>query len=363
MTAPHGKGPPADVPAEPDGTPRGVPLARLRMPFIDCEGTALECGEILGGIWKTALEAEAARWDRSETWWRSGRWQPLVERHCPHLPDIYRGMARAAAVDERALGAPWRADPPAGCTSFAIAPEATLEGIPLSGQTKDVGTARGRELLVLRMRMTDAPSLLTLTYTGSSWIHGHGFVRGGTAVFRNSLYVTPAEAGLPFMAWGLLALHCPSVAEAVALAERHGIEGAGHVVVADEHGGIAGLEFGRAGLGRLEPRGGIYAHANAVEGPDRLRDTETDDRHFHRTESLHRSGRLAALLAADRGRLTAALAHAALTDHDGHPVGICRHQNSLTCTGAAVVAEPTRGLLHVTRGPPCRNWPKTYSVT
>jgi isopenicillin-N N-acyltransferase-like protein len=318
---------------------------------------------MLGGLWKPALQLEAERSKGSKPWWKSRRYAPLMEKYAPHLPDVYRGMARGAGVSEDALGE--RAAPEedsAGCTSFAVAPEATLEGIPISGQTKDVSISRGRELLVLRMKMSNAPSLLTLTYCGSTWLFGHGFVQGGTAVFRNSLYVDHRPRGLPYSLWGLIALHCPTVDEVIEVTQRYGVESAFHVVVADQRGGIVGIEGGQAGVACLRPEQGIYAHANAVVGEGPLRATEKDAGSFRRADSLHRTKRLTERLQADRGRLTAQLAYAALCDHDGYPLSVCRHQSAEAQTAAAVIAEPTRGLLHVTCGAPCRNWPQTYSL-
>jgi isopenicillin-N N-acyltransferase like protein len=204
--------------------------------------------------------------------------------------------------------------------------------------------------------------MLTLAYTGSTWLFGHGFVRGGTAIFRNSLYVDQGSGSLPYPIWGLIALHCPSVDDVIEMTNRYGVGTAGHAVVADERGGIVGIEFGKGGVVYLKPQQGIYAHANAVlsEGP--LRAIENAVPPFTRAESLHRTKRLTERLQAERGHLTAELAYGALCDHEGYPISICRHQSPRAYTGAAVIAEPTRGLLHVTHGPPCQHWPRTYSI-
>jgi hypothetical protein len=69
------------------------------------------------------------------------------------------------------------------------------------------------------------------------------------------------------------------------------------------------------------------------------------------------------LLNADRGCLTAQKAIMALADHTRYPLGICRHAGGKLnqVTTATVVAEPAKGRLHVARGNPCCNWPKTYT--
>lgn len=347
---------------EPDGVVHSRSIPQLGMPLVECEGTARECGEQLGNSWKPALRLEAAQAEGGQPWWKSRRFAALVEEYTPHLPDVFRGMARGADIDENTLGslAP-KEDLNAGCTSFALAPEATLEETPISGQTKDPSVARAREMLVLRMKMSDAPSMLTVTYAGSSWLFGHGFVKGGTAIFRNNLYIDPSSGGLPYAIWGLLALHCATVGEVMELTDHHGVGEAFHVVVADGRGGILGIEGGCGGIAYLQPEQGIYVHGNAVLSDGRLRETEKDGL-FTRADSVHRGKRLMERLRVDRGRLTSQLAYGALCDHDGYPVSICRHQSTQAHTGAAIIAEPTRGLLHVTRGAPCQNWPRTYSL-
>ena len=72
--------------------------------------------------------------------------------------------------------------------------------------------------------------------------------------------------------------------------------------------------------------------------------------------------RLRERLQADVGRLTPQLAYAALCDHTEFPFSICHHRGRESMTTASVIAEPLRGLLHVTRSSPCRNWPVAYRL-
>jgi isopenicillin-N N-acyltransferase-like protein len=314
---------------------------------------------MLGSAWKEALELDAAQAVSGPAWWKVRRNARLISRYAPHLPDLFRGMAAGAGVDENLVSS--RAPPDqGGCTSFALAPSVTVDAAPLSGQNKDVPLARGLQLMVLRLSPSDAPASLTLTYAG--WLFGHGFVRGGTAVFRNQLYIPPSQKGMPYAVWGLLALHCRTVDEVVELTREHGVRDAFHVTVADEHGGIIGIEHGAAGTVCIRPKRGVYTHANCVLASKRLMRGETPDPVFHRADSLHRTERMRQRLEADRGRLTVQSACAALCDHDGYPVSICRHESKTALSAASVVAEPTRGRLLATRGLPCQNWPQTFRL-
>jgi len=329
------------------------------VPEIHVAGSAADCGEQLGEIWRDVLRQGAERVPpASRPWWQTGHTAKLAARYAPHLPDLYRGMARGAGLRDDQVGTRAVAES-AGCTSFAIAPEVTQDGEPISGQTKDTHVNRQEQFRVLRLACTDAPMALTLTYPG--WLFGHGFVAGGCSIYRNNLYSPPPASGLKYAVMGLLALHCRTVAEVAELMHREGCAETFHIAVADSYGGIIGIENTVDGLRVLEPTDGIYAHANAICADD-IAASEIEDAYFKRPDSLHRQARLREQLAADSGRITATMAMAALADHDGYPESICRHQSESTTTTAAVVAEPTRGLLHCTLGHPCSNSPCSYSL-
>jgi len=334
------------------------------IPQIDVEGSAYEAGIQLGYIWREAIVLAAERRPAvARPWWATRRrpFSTLISKYLPHLPDLHRGMAKGAGVPEEKIGASIPMPEAGGCTSFAVQPGATLDGLPISGQTKDTGENRAYQFQVLRLNLTDAPSALTLTYPG--WLFGHGFVEGGCSIFRNSLYAGSPEGRLSYPIFGLVALHCPTVEEAIEVARRYGVNQGAHCTIADERGGIAGIELGRGGVGVLRPKRGIYVHANAVRSSKRLQKHEAaPTATFSREDSLHREERLRGRLETDRGRLTPQLAYMALCDHHGYPSSVCRHQSRQAMTTSAVVVEPTRGLLHACRGNPCRNWPRTYAL-
>lgn len=332
-----------------------------KVPLLDVQGAVAECGEMIGHAWRDALRAQAGD-DGSPPWWRQRLLARLVDRYAPHLPDLYQGMARGAGLRADQVGNQPRYPFREGCTSFAVRPEAALDRRPLSGQTKDTPANRQMLYCVLRLRPRHGAALLMLTYPG--WLLGHGFAQGGCALFGNSLYAGPSSGRLPRHAWLMLALHCPTAQEAWRLARDYGVAGSegGHTTVADAHGGIAGIEVGTGGVALLRPKDGLYVHANAVVSGKRLRRHETEDAIFTRRDSLFREDRLWERLAGDIGRLTAQTVFAACCDHARYPASLCRHQSDRAMTTALVIAEPVRGLLHVSRGAPCCNWPTTYSL-
>lgn len=337
------------------------------IPLICCEGTAFECGEQLGVAWQAALRENAARArGRWTPWWWKGRGGPagdLVEKVAPHLVDLFRGMAKAARVEEALCGYAPIAAPLEECTSFGICRDLTVDGHGISGQTKDTGRDRTFLYQVLRLKMKDAPGYLTLTYPGE--LFGHGFTETGMSVFRNSLYASPAEQSgeLPYDAFGLLTLFSHSIEEAAEIGRRYGVRIVGHICVSEASGRTVGFEMAYGPIEVVEGREGIYVHANHVVSP-RLAPlvTEKDRQAACLGASEHREKRLYELLESERGRLTPQILLHHLADHANYPASICHHRSRESHTTAAVVAEPTRGLLHVTRGNPCQNWPTTYRL-
>jgi isopenicillin-N N-acyltransferase like protein len=330
-----------------------------QIPLLDVEGTAHDAGVMLGYIWADALRQHARNWTaKSLPWWMDKRYAKLIAKYAPHLPDVYLGMAKGAGVPEDRISDP-AMEEKTECTSFAIQPSATLDGIPISGQTKDTGSNRWFQYQVLRMKLKDAPSALTSTYPGL--LFGHGFVSGGCCIFRNSMYAGAMPGLLPYFVWGILALHCRTVEDMMEMTLHYGVNNGGHCTVADERGGVVGVEWGKGGVAFLRPKHGIYTHANAVVSGPRLQKHETC-KPAGRANSLHREGRLRERLEPDHGRLTAQLAYMAMCDHVGYPGSICRHESLNSLTTSAIVVEPTRGLLHASRGNPCQNWPVTYRL-
>lgn len=330
------------------------------VPLLSVEGSAFECGVMLGKAWCDTLRLSAQRFGPGErAWWTQQTFQKLVDRYAPHLPELFRGMAKGAGVPAEKVGAQPLPHKAPSCTSFALQRHVTLDRTPISGQTKDTSSSRTFLYLILRLKLTDAPSALTLTYPG--WLFGHGFVKGRCAVFRNSLFAGVGHGELPYEAWGLLALHCESVEEVVELTRKHGVRVAGHCTIADEKGSIVGIEVGRGGIAVLRPERGIYTHANAIRSSKRLLRYEELSK-AHRENSLFRERRLRERLEAERGRLTVQLVCSALSDHERYPLSICRHEKESFQTTAVVIVQPTNGRLFTTRGAPCQNPLVRYSL-
>ena len=345
-----------------DSTPEVVPrrIPEGTVPLISVEGTARECGREYVEIVRERYPGYRRYLDSIHAW-RDLRpaVRTLFEERAPHVLELFAGMIEA---DEATGGTPAPAGEQ-GCTSFGVSGKVTLDGQPVSGQTKDTGWGSAEQYIVLRMRIQDAPSILTLAYPGE--VLGYGLWSTGMSIFRNSLHAKPADNdGLQLPQLALLTLAGSSAQDAAELAKTHGLTGTGNAMISDPSGESLSLEWNAGGVSALPARDGIAVHANHPEGSETTPFEKYPDE-AERENSRFRASRLRELLAEQAGRLTPQLALRALSDHAHYPLGICRHTiggSAKLCTTAAVVVEPTRGRLHVVRGPACSNWPVTYTI-
>ena len=284
----------------------------------------------------------------------------LFEQHAPHIIALYAGML--GELEKHELPHP-DATPPAECTSFSASPDITLDGVPISGQTKDTDIDSIPRYIVLRMRISDAPTILVLAYPWE--VLGYGMWATGMTVFRNSLYSSAgAQDGLDMHQWALLALAQHSVHNAAELALEHGIRDCGNVLLSDGSGASVNVEFNCGGVNIIEAKDGISTHANHPVGPDTSVHEDYPNA-AERKNSRFRAEHLRELIETESPRFTAQKAMSCLASHDEYPLGICRHiicDEPTDFTTAGVVAEPTKGLLHVVRGNPCCNWPVSYCL-
>ena len=337
------------------------PLSEGTVPLISIEGAARDCGRQYAELVLEKYPGYRRYLDEVQSWQNiSGQTKRLMEDRAPYLLDLHQGLYEVAGPPQEKP----QASAQESCTSFGVRGSLTLDGEPISGQTKDTVPESAELYIVLRMRIEEGPTILVLTYPGE--IMGYGFWSTGMSLFRNSLHSAgPCEKGLSSVEWGLLALAGQSVEQATELAREYGIAGTGNFLITDRQGQSVSVEHNVGGVSVIESQDGISTHANHPLGKETAPFEHYPDK-VRQKDSRHRMERLRELLAGERGRLTAQKCMTFLADHGCYPWGICAHllkeRTPLRCTTAAVVVEPAKGKLHVTRGNPCSNWPVTYSI-
>ena len=340
----------------PAAIPRTIPVGTI--PLIAVEGSAYDCGRHYAEIVLAQYPGFREYLDMAYHWSDLPPVErQLVEKRAPHLLDLHRGLLDVTGPP----AAPGKASQEAGCTSFGVSGSVTLDGQPISGQTKDTSLDRVPRYIVLRMRIKDAPNMLVLAYPGE--VLGYGMWSTGMTIFRNSLFSRAGSPqGLSFPLFGLIALASHSVEEVSELALQYGFKGAGNAFFSDASGKSISVEANVGGVSVLEQVDGILTHANHPEG-DQTAPYEAYPFEGAKADSQYRMHGLHKLLEAERGRLTPQKALMLLADHTLYPGGTCKHASQDGAqTTAVVIAEPTLGKLHVVRGQPCCNWPVTYTL-
>lgn len=337
--------------------PRAVPEGTV--PFLAVEGSAYECGRNYA---ETVMREHPGyrRYLDSAYKWKTlpAEVAHLFDKRAPYIPNLFQGIIETAGPPQAAMKKPEKG----ACTSFGVCGSVTLDGGPISGQTKDTPYTSAYQYIVLRVRIKSAPTILVLAYPGE--VLGYGMWSTGMSIFRNSLYSRgDAHQGLSLEQWGLLTLAGQSVHEGVELARKYGISGSGCALISDKHGESLSVEFNEGGVEIVPARNRIATHANHPVG-ERTKPYEHYTDEADKANSSHRMHRLWELLDWERGRLTPQKSLMSLADHAQYPRSICRHMGDdrNSGTSGAVIAEPTRGRLHVVRGNPCSNWPVMYTV-
>jgi isopenicillin-N N-acyltransferase-like protein len=351
----------------------------MNYPLIRAAGAPFELGRQHGALAADRIRAfvdylaGSLGLDRLALRRRALKFQPLFERHCPHLVDEIRGLAQGAGIDfADALAAQIRGElglvPDGACTSFVIGPRGTADGTILIGQTSDTPAEIEQFAYVLHLEPDDRPAILMWTFGGMLGYHGLNAL--GVAQFANSLGGGPLwKFALPHYPLKRLLLECQTFAGALDLFRTIPVSSNGNYVFCGERE-FADVELTSDGPAILRDDGrGFLAHANHfLCGAHACR--ENFDRSL--PDSFSRQERIVRLIEERFGRLTVADLEQILADHDGYPVGICRHPHDgagdsiLPKTGktvAAIIAEPAYGRLHIARGNPCENRFATYSIS
>lgn len=302
------------------------------------------------------------------------RFMPLFERHAPHLVEEIDGLAEGARVPlAAALAVQVRGEmgPIAaveGCTTFVIAAGGTRQRAILIGQNSDMDPEIEDVGYVLHLQPTDKPAVLMWTFGGQ--IGYHGLNAAGVAHFANALGGGPTwRFGLPHYPVKRMMLERTCVDGVFALLREAPVCSSGNYVLCDGAGRIADIELTPEGFATIQnPAEGFIAHTNhflcqphacaandSVSVPD----------------SFPRLDRMRTLLAGRMGDITVDDMKRFLADHDNGPVSICRHPHSgpdhpsvsaRGKTAASLIAEPDKGVMHVSRGNPCEIEYQTYHL-
>ncbi|MFN0197602.1 MAG: C45 family autoproteolytic acyltransferase/hydrolase [Planctomycetaceae bacterium] len=301
------------------------------------------------------------------------RFELLFQKYCPQLVDELRGLADGAGITYgEALACQLRGElgqlPESACTSFAIGPEGTASGEPIVGQNSDNPPEMQATGYMLHLEPTDRPPLLIWTFGGM--IGYHGLNAHGVAHFANSLGGGPKwKFALAHYPLKRLFLEQKNIDGVVNVMKTVPVCSNGNYMLGDGTGHYADVELTSDGPRRLpNTSAGYLVHSNHY-----LCTEFACDENFAQSlpDSFPRQSRMEQRIREKWGDITVADVQSFLSDHDNHPIGICRHPHAegnhpmLGSTGytvASLIAEPIQGLLHVSDGNPCEHGYTTYKL-
>ena len=337
-----------------------------KIPLVAFSGSAYECGREYVSFtlknypgYTVYLKQVMDEWSDVDK-----KIEALFEKRAPYILGIYRGMLDELRANSFAETLDKNEQiEKEGCTSFAVASQNCVDNSPISGQNKDTNINSMKYYTVLRMRLSDGPTILVLAYPGE--LLGYGMWSNGNTIFRNDLKSSKGSIkGLSMVQFGLLALASANVAEMVKLAEQYGIKGSANLLFADRAGDSVSVEFNAGGVSFIYPDKGVLTHANHSVGKETKRFEYYPDQ-IEEENSHYRHDKLQSLIYSNTGIFDKNKAFECLADHSRYPRGICRHiigEREDKCTTTSIVAEPANGCLSVTKGPPCLSDPATYSI-
>ncbi|MCB9653948.1 MAG: hypothetical protein H6729_07475 [Deltaproteobacteria bacterium] len=312
---------------------------------------------------------------------------PWLARCYPRVFSELEGIARGSGLsteqawalnnltdlrDVLAYGAPDEG----GCSAFVLPPGASASGSVLLGQTWDLATDNMPYVLVVDRRPDDAPRTVSMTLVGCLSLIGLN--ERGLAIGTTNLRATDARPGLGYLDLIHQSLTHSVVEDAVAVIEGGPRAAAHFYYLADAHDHRALVECTATRSRRLSathdlaatrdaaiqdvaPRSRIApddwaqmpaVHCNHVLSDDLCSiEAETPP-----GSSRSRQTRLSALLTASArvgGGVTVEDLKAALSDHEGGPNAICRHDLNGISSNASVIMEPKARCLYAVQGPAC----------
>ncbi|MEV5776667.1 C45 family peptidase [Streptomyces antimycoticus] len=371
-------------------------MTAATLPIVEISGPPAERGRQYGEAARGRIGAALAYYEQAFgessglTWdqvtARAERWLEPVRVYAPELVEEMNGIADGAGVgllDVLALNARGeiiydqtfarmraRADAPAdvtddrevtdGCTSFAVLGEASGDGHVYCGQNWDWRAGVADTVMMLRIVQPPHPTVIMQVEAGQ--IGRQGANSAGVALNANGLGGRFDDAiGLPQTVIRRRVLDSESISGAVDVLCRTRGHIASNALLTCREGFALDLETTPGAHGWMYPTEGLLVHGNhyqttvPVQLAARYRPESSDSLiRVPRAEAGLR--RLREATAPDESRK---LIHQAMSDHLGHPEGLCTHPDTRQpevkwwATLLSSCVDLTTGDYHVTPGTPC----------
>ncbi len=344
--------------------------SRRRVKQVEVSGTPYEmgfqygsaCPEI-GKMFDTTCRALELERDVAISF--PPKYMPFIEEYSPDIASEMKGMAEGAKVDLREILFLniWYELSLRGfmsCTSFAASGEATSNGELIIGQNLDMTPAWGEMLVLLRMKPTKGPNILSVTIAGLLGLlslNSSGLALDGNMLAHKDL--TGSSEGVPHMVWVRKAQSSENIGKAIgAIASAKKTGCAVNTLLGSQEGDIVDIEVTPDDLGFSYPQKGFIVHSNHFY-TERFKSRDLIGTIY--PDSFVRSHRLATLMERHWGKLSVDVMKELLGDHNNYPDSICRHVDQEAPlkqqmkTVASLISYPKEQKMYIAHGNPCEN--------
>ncbi len=253
-----------------------------------------------------------------------------------------------------------------GCTAFAALPEAVNNRHLLMGENWDwIPEVEG---LFLKIRNEKSPDVLSFTEAGV--VGGKiGVNSAGIGLVINGMvsdHDNWERLKKPFHVTCSEILAAKTLPEAVSKITRGERSCSANYIVGQQTelgtGSVVDIEAAPSAVCKLSPKNGVIGHTNHFSDPDIVGVKQILDEEW--TSTVHRYARIDTMLKekrVDDQKLSMSKAQEMLTDHNGRPESVCRHENTSLPrderyrTVVSVIIDLYSKRLNATMGSPCEN--------
>ena len=347
-------------------------------PYFKVSGSPFELGRQHGEACREQVHSflehsyqtigEHKNQDRETLRMRAESFVPSIKEFIPDAIEEMRGIAAGANVSfaevvllnvrtELTLGNAGLSD---GCSSLGFLTSRTDNESTIIAQNQDVGDWMKDVGVVLRVAPRGKPAFIMFTWAG---VIGYpGFNEHGVAFVQNQLYTEGWRVGVSHYPLKRRILECRNLAEVLDIMYSTTFSSAGNYLMVDGENRLVDAEIAAPhGVGVIEATDDTLAHTNNIRSPEL---EQFDMFHDQLPDSAPRCARADQLVASVQ-RASANDVMRMMSDHEGYPHSICRHNDGTPEsieTVASYVMEPQQGRLNVSYGNPCESGYTAYNL-
>ena len=346
----------------------------LTFPFYKVEGDPYEVGFQHGqsaneriqkslDIYRRAfLEMANIQWAKAIEMGRT--FLPIIREYDPEAIDEVRGIAEGAncqleeiiALNSRTELMFLTENPPEGCTSVSVLPEASCNGHTVLGQNWDWKTECLESAILLQIQRKNGLRVFYVVEAGG--VGGMGMNSGGIGVVGNFLETDRdrKQIGVPLRFISRKILSSLNMADAMKALVSTKKTSSTNRLIGSRQGVAIDLEAAPENFYVVYPENGLLVHANHFVSHIR----EIDTARIRFPDTLYRDWRMKQLLEPKRGKIALKDLQESFTDHLGYPRSICRHLDPESKmadriqTVGSIIMDLNEGDIRFAAGCPCK---------